>query len=132
MVEIGKREGVGKRYVSRMIHLAFLAPAIIEGIVEGRQPPELTAQFLSTGRGDLPLSWHAQEKLLGCTISDERSFGGGSAPNKVCHCSRSLRGIHFAESIQAKFGLNAPLGFGPYGPGGTGIVAGASIAAAKR
>jgi site-specific DNA recombinase len=65
MVEIGKREGVGKRYVSRMIRLAFLAPAIIERIAEGRQPPELTAQFLSTGRGDLPLSWQAQEKLLG-------------------------------------------------------------------
>jgi len=32
---------------------------------ESRPPPELTAQFLSTGRGDLPLSWHAQEKLLG-------------------------------------------------------------------
>ena len=65
MVEIGKREGVGKRYVSRMIRLAFLAPAIVESIAEGRQPAELTAQFLSTGRGDLPLSWQAQEKLLG-------------------------------------------------------------------
>ena len=65
MVEIGKREGVGKRYVSRMIRLAFLAPAIVERIAEGRQPPELTAQFLSTGRGDFPLSWQAQEKLLG-------------------------------------------------------------------
>jgi len=65
MVEIGRREAVGKRYVSRMIRLAFLAPAIVESIAEGRQPPELTAQFLSTGRGDLPLSWQAQEKLLG-------------------------------------------------------------------
>jgi site-specific DNA recombinase len=65
MVEIGQREGVGKRYVSRMIRLAFLAPAIVERIAEGRQLPELTAQFLSTGRGDLPLSWQAQEKLLG-------------------------------------------------------------------
>jgi site-specific DNA recombinase len=65
MVEIGQREGVGKRYVSRMIRLAFLAPAIIERIAEGRQPPELTTQFLSTGRGDLPLSWQDQEKLLG-------------------------------------------------------------------
>ena len=53
MVEIGQREGVGKRYVSRMIRLAFLAPAIVESIAEGRQPPELTAQFLSTARGDL-------------------------------------------------------------------------------
>jgi site-specific DNA recombinase len=65
MVEIGKREGVGNRYVSRMIRLAFLAPTIIERIAEGRQPPELTAQFLSTGRGDLPLSWQAQERVLG-------------------------------------------------------------------
>jgi site-specific DNA recombinase len=65
MVEIGQREGVGKRYVSRMIRLAFLAPTIVERIVEGRQPPELTAQILSTGRGDLPLSWSAQEKFLG-------------------------------------------------------------------
>jgi site-specific DNA recombinase len=65
MVEIGQREGVGKRYVSRMIRLAFLAPTIVESIAEGRQPPELTAQFLSTGRGDLPLSWQVQEKLLG-------------------------------------------------------------------
>jgi site-specific DNA recombinase len=65
MAEIGKREGVGKRYVSRMIRLAFLAPAIVERIAEGRQPPELTTQVLSTGRGDLPLSWQAQKKLLG-------------------------------------------------------------------
>ena len=65
MVEMGRREGVGKRYVRRMIRLAFLAPSIVERIAEGRQPPELTAQFLSTGRGDLPLSWPAQEKLLG-------------------------------------------------------------------
>jgi hypothetical protein len=63
MVEIGVREGVGKRYVSRIIRLAFLAPAIVESIAEGRQPPELTAQYLSTGRGDRPLSWQAQENL---------------------------------------------------------------------
>jgi hypothetical protein len=48
-----------------MIRLAFLAPTIVERIAEGHQPPELTAQFLSTGRGDLPLSWQAQKELLG-------------------------------------------------------------------
>jgi hypothetical protein len=48
-----------------MIRLAFLAPAIVERIAEGRHPPELTAQLLSTARGDLPLNWQAQEKLLG-------------------------------------------------------------------
>lgn len=65
LVEIGKREGVGKRYVSRIIRLAFLAPSIIEEIARGQQPPELTAQALSTRRGDLPLSWPAQRELLG-------------------------------------------------------------------
>ena len=65
LTEIGKREGVGKRYVSRIVRLAFLAPAIIEQIAHGQQPPELTAQALSTRPGDLPLSWNAQRKLLG-------------------------------------------------------------------
>ena len=65
LVEIGRREGVGKRYVSRIIRLAFLAPSIIEQIAHGQQPPELTAQALSTRPGDLPLSWNAQRKLLG-------------------------------------------------------------------
>jgi len=65
LVEIGKREGVGKRYVSRIIRLAFLAPSIIEEIARGHQPPELTAQALSTRRGDLPLSWITQRELLG-------------------------------------------------------------------
>jgi site-specific DNA recombinase len=65
LVEIGKREGVGKRYVSRIVRLAFLAPAIIEQIAHGHQPPELTAQSLSTRRGDLPLNWQAQRQILG-------------------------------------------------------------------
>ncbi len=65
LVEIGKREGVGNRYISRIVRLAFLAPSIIEEIAHGRQPPELTAQALSTRPGDLPLSWNAQRVLLG-------------------------------------------------------------------
>ncbi len=65
LVEIGKREGVGKRYVSRIVRLALLAPSIIEQIAHGHQPPELTAQALSTRRADLPLSWQAQRQILG-------------------------------------------------------------------
>ena len=66
MVAIAKREGVGTQYVSRLIRFAFLAPALVERIVEGRQPPELTAQSLLTGRVALPLSWAAQKQALGC------------------------------------------------------------------
>ncbi len=64
MIEIARREGVGKQYVSRLIRLAFLAPAIVEQIVEGRQPPELTAQELRTGHLELPRVWEEQRQTL--------------------------------------------------------------------
>ena len=65
LAEIGERAGLGKRYVNRIMRLAFLAPSIIEEMVRGHQPRDLTAQALSTRRGDLPLSWRAQRELLG-------------------------------------------------------------------
>ena len=65
MVEIAKCNGVGKQYVSRLIRLAFLAPELVERIVAGRQPPELTAQALRTGRFDIPVGWAAQRRALG-------------------------------------------------------------------
>jgi hypothetical protein len=65
MVEIAKRNGVGKQYVSRLIRLAFLAPEIVERMVAGRQPPEFTAQALWTGRFVIPVNWAAQKRALG-------------------------------------------------------------------
>ena len=65
MVEIGKREKVGKRYVSRIIRLAFLAPEIVEQIVKGCQPHDLTAESLPKNRTQLPLAWESQHKMLG-------------------------------------------------------------------
>ena len=65
MVEIARRDGVGKQYVSRLIRLAFLAPEMVERIVAGRQPPELTAQALRTGRFDIPVDWAVQKRALG-------------------------------------------------------------------
>jgi hypothetical protein len=44
--------------------LAFLSPEIIEAIMEGRQPPELTIISLAR-RIDIPLLWSAQQKVLG-------------------------------------------------------------------
>jgi site-specific DNA recombinase len=64
MVEIAKRDGVGKQYISRLMRLAFLAPGMLERIVTGRQPPELTAQALRTGRLDIPVGWAAQKRAL--------------------------------------------------------------------
>jgi len=53
---------VDQRYAGRILQFAFLAPDIIEAILEGRQPAELTVQKLLRG---LPLSWAEQRKRLG-------------------------------------------------------------------
>ncbi len=57
------RHGVAQGDVSRSLPLAFLAPDIVEAILQGRQPGELTAARLKRIR--LPLSWIEQRRLLG-------------------------------------------------------------------
>lgn len=50
--------------VSRFLQLAFLAPDLIGAILDGRQPPELTATKLKRLE-KLPLLWEDQRVLLG-------------------------------------------------------------------
>ena len=49
--------------VSRVPPLAFLAPRIVEAILDGRQAEELTVKSLKR-LGPLPSDWEAQQKLL--------------------------------------------------------------------
>jgi DNA invertase Pin-like site-specific DNA recombinase len=58
---IAKEIGVTERYVSRIIRCAFLAPTLIEAILQGRQPPELT---LDKMLGDMPIDWAKQTKEM--------------------------------------------------------------------
>jgi site-specific DNA recombinase len=60
---VAKRHDVHPAEVSRILPLAFLAPAIAEAILAGRQPAELTGRRLS--RIDLPIDWTGQRALLG-------------------------------------------------------------------
>jgi hypothetical protein len=50
--------------VSRTLPLAFLEPAIVEAIIEGRQPIGLTPRTLKR-IGMLPCSWPEQRRRLG-------------------------------------------------------------------
>ncbi len=52
------------RYVARHLPLACLSPRVVEAILAGKQPPELTTWDL-LNRIDLPLDWHAQVRRLG-------------------------------------------------------------------
>jgi DNA invertase Pin-like site-specific DNA recombinase len=64
IAEVAQREAVDERYISNILPLAFLAPEIVEAIVRGTQPPDLTAKKL-VRRTDLPLDWQAQRGALG-------------------------------------------------------------------
>jgi site-specific DNA recombinase len=64
LADIARREGIAKRYVERLSHLAFVAPGIVEAICRGSQPAELNAETLFN-RIDLPAEWSAQLRALG-------------------------------------------------------------------
>jgi hypothetical protein len=59
---LAKRDGISRRYIRRLLGLAFLSPKLVEAILQGRQPVELTATRLT--ELDLPLDWREQHKLL--------------------------------------------------------------------
>jgi site-specific DNA recombinase len=62
-VHLARADDCTTRYVTRILKLAYLAPDIIEAILAGRQPCDLSlARLLKT---DLPLDWQAQRQALG-------------------------------------------------------------------
>jgi site-specific DNA recombinase len=60
--ELAKRDGISRRYIRRLVGLAFLSPQLVEAILQGRQSVELTATRLT--ELDLPLDWIEQHELL--------------------------------------------------------------------
>ena len=59
---LAERDGITRRYIRRLVGLAFLSPELVEAILQGRQPIELTATRLT--ELDLPLDWTEQRRLL--------------------------------------------------------------------
>jgi len=60
---LSKKVGVHENEITRVLPLAFLAPQIIEDILDGRQPTNLTAQRLRL-IGKLPANWEEQVALV--------------------------------------------------------------------
>jgi hypothetical protein len=61
--EIARRDRLDEGDVSRFLPLAFLAPDIVEAILAGKQPVEMTAEKLKR-IGSLPYGWDDQRRLL--------------------------------------------------------------------
>ena len=61
---LAEREGVSPSYFTRLVRLSYLAPDIIQAILDGRQPRNLTPDKL-LAHSRLPLAWHDQRTALG-------------------------------------------------------------------
>ena len=62
---IASQERVTPGYISRLLRLPLLAPDIVTAIVNGKNPPQLTAKKLMRVALEIPSDWTEQRKLLG-------------------------------------------------------------------
>ncbi|WP_281017528.1 MULTISPECIES: recombinase family protein [unclassified Minwuia] len=62
--ELSDREQLDRSDIGRILNLAYLAPDIVEAILDGRQPVGLTVRKLRR-MSELPLDWEAQRRMLG-------------------------------------------------------------------
>ncbi|ALR20666.1 hypothetical protein ATN00_10510 [Sphingobium baderi] len=63
-LEVAGRLGCGREYLADLLRTSYLAPSIIQAILEGRQPANLSRKRLvQTNR--IPLGWCEQETLFG-------------------------------------------------------------------
>ena len=59
--EIAGREGLGRSYVVRVLRLAFLAPGIVQSLVQSRADASLRTLLAAA---DMPANWHQQADRL--------------------------------------------------------------------
>jgi site-specific DNA recombinase len=62
---IARQERVSANYVYRLLRIPSLAPDIITAIINGKNPPQLTAKKLMRLTPQIPVGWAEQRQLLG-------------------------------------------------------------------
>jgi site-specific DNA recombinase len=64
--QIATQEGVNRRYINRLMPLAFLAPDITEAILDGKRHVNLT---LDNRAAEIPSDWARQRKMMKHSLS---------------------------------------------------------------
>jgi hypothetical protein len=62
---IARQERVSANYLYRLLRIPSLAPDIVTAIINGKNPPQLTAKKLMRLTPQIPVGWSEQRKLLG-------------------------------------------------------------------
>lgn len=60
--DIARKEGLDVSTVNELLRLTLLDPCIVDDIMAGRQPAELTARWFCSH--PLPVNWHEQQVLV--------------------------------------------------------------------
>ena len=62
LATIAARDGITAKYLGEMLAFALLSPKLVRAILEGRQPPALTTNWIR--RHGLPLCWAEQDRIV--------------------------------------------------------------------
>jgi len=73
IAELADRDGIAVSYMTRVLRLTLLAPDIVEGILDGRQGPEVTlARLLAP----LPVEWEEQRSSYHTVFGSQKGAPG--------------------------------------------------------
>ena len=101
--DVAREEHVSAAYIYSILRLSSLAPDIVSAIVNGRNPPQLTAKKLMRLSPHLPIDWTEQRKLLGFSLRLAVLI------RKHARVRNTSRAISHAQLQQKSKPLNAPL-----------------------
>src|SRR5580692_10618546 len=90
---LAKQTGFDKRYISRIIPLAFLAPDITEAILDGKQVPDLSLEKCVY---EIPFEWALQREWL----ITEDCKQGRRIPVGMRQIAPALRRARYPKSLR--------------------------------
>lgn len=64
---IARDEGLSERFVGKVLRCAFLTPEVVEAILDGRQPPDLSFERLCVAAAK---NWDEQRRMLRLILAD--------------------------------------------------------------
>jgi hypothetical protein len=97
---------VNEQWVNRGIRFAFLSPEIVQAVLAGAQPPDLTAESVLRG-GQLEMDWERQKQQLG--VRSAVQYLKASAPERrplkptVKTANRDIRALGHQKQAAVAF-----------------------------
>ena len=79
LTAFAEKQNISQSYVTRLVRLAWLAPDIVEAILDGRQPGTMTASALMQDTR-VPTDWQEQSRALGFARTARRLPTIGRSP----------------------------------------------------